>query len=63
MDQFRNEKFWNKISHRKWEFNGLSKLIDYNQIGTKKEIKFSINSKLKYNEKKNNYITVGKGYP
>ena len=63
MDQFRNEKFWNKISHRKWEFNGLSKLIDSNQIDTKKEIKFSINSKLKYNEKKDNYITVGKGWP
>ena len=51
------------MGHRKWEFNGLSKLIDSNQIGTKKEIKFSINSKLKYNEKKDNYITVGKGWP
>ena len=63
MDQFRNEKFWNKISHRKWEFNGLSKLIDSKQIGTKKKIKFSTNSKLKYNEKTDNYITVGKGWP
>tara|TARA_B100001057_G_scaffold73909_2_gene68334 strand:+ start:17172 stop:18416 length:1245 start_codon:yes stop_codon:yes gene_type:complete len=66
MDQFRNQKFWKKISHRKWEFNGWSELNNMdNSKGIKKEkkIKFSINSKLKYNEKTDNYITVGRGWP
>ena len=66
MDQFRNEKFWKKISHRKWEFDGWSEL---NNIETGKEemtqdkMKFSVKSELKYNEKSDNYITVGKGWP
>ena len=66
MDQFRNQKFWKKISHRKWEFNGWSELNnmdDSKGIKKEKKIKFSINSKLKYNEKTDNYITVGKGWP
>ena len=66
MDQFRNQKFWKKISHRKWEFNGWSELNNMdNSKGIRKEkkIKFSINSKLKYNEKTDNYITVGRGWP
>jgi len=66
MDQFRNEKFWKKISHRKWDFNGWSELNNIHnskKIITDKKIKFSINSEFKYNEKTDHYITVGKGWP
>ena len=66
MDQFRNQKFWKKISHRKWEFNGLSEFKNVETLKEKKsqnKLKFSIKSELKYNEKSDNYITVGRGWP
>ena len=63
MDQFRNEKYWNKINPRKWEFNGWSRSQnpDYNKKISK--IKFVKNNNFKYKEIENKYITIGKGWP
>ena len=65
INRFKSEMFWKRIDANKWEFNGLSKLIDVNskKIGQSTKISelFKANSKPEYKSKPS-YITFGKGY-
>tara|TARA_Y100001970_G_scaffold77700_1_gene98867 strand:- start:91438 stop:92679 length:1242 start_codon:yes stop_codon:yes gene_type:complete len=65
MDQFRNLKYWKKIEPRKWIFNGWSKLNSEKNSYNEKSNSFSFinNNNFKYKEKKDGYITIGKGWP
>lgn len=64
LDQFRNEKYWEKVGPRKWEFKGWSSNHENKSIKKNDfEHDFIENNKLKYNESYDKYITVGKGWP
>jgi len=64
MDQFRNNKYWEKVESRKWVFKGWS---TYNKINKtdliSDSISFISNSNLKYEKEKDEYVTIGKGWP
>ena len=63
MDQHRNPKYWQEVSHRKWEFNGIShQYFDSNNNQSIIEPDFNW-SELPEPESSSSYITIGKGYP
>ena len=71
LNQHRNPKFWNRVSPSKWLFNGWSKirqegnLEEPNEQVTEDNLDklFKAKSSVLLDQKKNEYITFGKGWP
>ena len=63
LDQHRNKKIWSEISPGQWHLNSYLEILKNIEISDGDEaINFAINSTLTMG-KKDEYITIGKGYP
>ena len=61
LDQHRNSYFWKQDIQRKWQF--IDPLENETEAEYIADIGFKSHFLRKYNHKKDNYITIGKGYP
>jgi hypothetical protein len=63
LDQHRNKKIWSEISPGQWHLNSYLEILKNIEISDGDEaINFAVNSTLTMG-KKDEYITIGKGYP
>jgi N-acetyl sugar amidotransferase len=62
LDQHRNPRFWNEVSHREWKFNGWSEHQPKPKSDSISDCLFSETHSLEL-DKVNDYITIGKGWP
>ncbi len=62
IDQHRNPLYWDQVAPREWKFKGWSTMHG-EDTDLKPGISFIENSSLTYDADKDDYITIGKGWP